>query len=74
MVRILRGLSLPLLHRLKPFHQHLSYRDPYQLSLGIEENPSLTLHTGVESIVRSADINDLQALLSPSTELRWTAG
>lgn len=74
MVRIFCGTSLPLLHRLKPFHQHLSYRDPYRLSQGIEENPSLTLHSGVESIVRSADINGLQALLSASTELRRTAG
>lgn len=74
MVRILCWLSLPLLHWLKPFHQHLSYHDPYRLSRGIEENQSLTLHPGVESIIRSADINDLQALLSPSTELRWTAG
>jgi formate dehydrogenase len=60
--------GLAVLRRLKPFDVHLHYTDPRRLSPGIEKELNLTFHPDVESLVRAADIVNLQLPLYPSAD------
>jgi formate dehydrogenase len=61
-------IGLAVLRRLKPFDLHLHYTDPHRLSPEIETELGLTFHPDAASLVRAADIVNLQMPLYPSTE------
>jgi len=61
-------IGLAVLRRLKPFDLKLHYTDPHRLSPEIEKELGLTFHSEAESLLRAADIVNLQMPLYPSTE------
>lgn len=61
-------IGLAVLRRLKPFGLHLHYTQRHRLDPDIENELALTFHADTESLVRSADIVNLQLPLYPSTE------
>ncbi len=61
-------IGLAVLRRLKPFDLHLHYTERHRLDSAIEKELGVTFHSDVESLVRTADIVNLQVPLYPSTE------
>ncbi|WP_042337428.1 NAD-dependent formate dehydrogenase [Paraburkholderia ferrariae] len=61
-------IGLAVLRRLKPFGLHLHYTQRHRLDPAIEDELALTFHSDAESLVRTADIVNLQLPLYPSTE------
>lgn len=61
-------IGLAVLNRLKPFGMHLHYTDPHRLSADVEKELGLTFHSDPVSLIKTADIINLQMPLYPSTE------
>jgi formate dehydrogenase len=61
-------IGLAVLRRLKPFGLHLHYTDPHRLSPDVEKELGVTYHPDAVSLVKAADIINLQMPLYPSTE------
>ncbi len=61
-------IGLAVLRRLKPFDLHLHYTQRHRLDPATEKELGLTFHSDAESLIRAADIVNLQVPLYPSTE------
>jgi formate dehydrogenase len=61
-------IGLAVLRRLKPFGLKLHYTDVHRLSSDVEKELGVTYHPNAESLLKVADIVNLQMPLYPSTE------